>query len=233
MARTPHVSDFDLDMCFAPERRAISGHPNLEKWSEHVAVCTFWVRKLSGAVLYILHWNRASRHSGVQWITHRFREPFRPPPPDKYLENTCLSLHFACPYLLSSDSFSFSSTFFYILLFFAFHFSISSEVCLLNFFRWIANSMLHLLRLSSRPKTTKLQTNKATIRSITFAPCEPHSKILKRFGALKGFMFEHSDIANWLGFLFANVNQNFVIDHCNWWLVKALVSMLHVGVQNR
>ena len=32
---------FDLKMCFAPQRRALFQHPNLQKWREHVVFCTF------------------------------------------------------------------------------------------------------------------------------------------------------------------------------------------------
>ena len=32
---------FDLEMCFAPQRRALFQHPNLQKWRKHVVVCTF------------------------------------------------------------------------------------------------------------------------------------------------------------------------------------------------
>ena len=34
---------FDLEMCFAPRRRALFQHPNLQKWREHVVFCTFWL----------------------------------------------------------------------------------------------------------------------------------------------------------------------------------------------
>ena len=32
---------FDFEMCFAPQRRALFQHPNLQKWREHVVFCTF------------------------------------------------------------------------------------------------------------------------------------------------------------------------------------------------
>ena len=34
---------FDLQMCFAPQRRAIFGHRIFKKWSEHVVFCAFWL----------------------------------------------------------------------------------------------------------------------------------------------------------------------------------------------
>ena len=47
---------FDLEMCFAPQRRALFQHPNLQKWREHVVFCTFWT------------WKCASRHNGVHFF---------------------------------------------------------------------------------------------------------------------------------------------------------------------
>ena len=98
---------FDLEMCFAPQRRARFRHLNFQKWSEplnflhdwlgHVlcatTACTFSSSQLlkviqSWSVLYILTWTCASHHNGVQfcmshlttWLrTRRFSEPtFRP-----------------------------------------------------------------------------------------------------------------------------------------------------------
>ena len=34
---------FDLEMCFAPQRRALFRHLNFQKWSEHCVFCTFWL----------------------------------------------------------------------------------------------------------------------------------------------------------------------------------------------
>ena len=34
---------FDLEMCFAPQRRALFRHLNFQKWSDHVVFCTFWL----------------------------------------------------------------------------------------------------------------------------------------------------------------------------------------------
>ena len=44
---------FDLEMCFAPQRRALFRHLNCQKWSA------------PGVSLYILTWKCASRHNGV------------------------------------------------------------------------------------------------------------------------------------------------------------------------
>ena len=76
---------FDLEMCFAPQRRALFRHLKFQKWSEPL-------------VLYILTWKCASRHNGVQffiapvasWLrTRRFSEPtFRPSGATNHWKNT-------------------------------------------------------------------------------------------------------------------------------------------------
>ena len=35
------LNPFDLEMCFAPQRRALFWHLNCQKWSEHGVLCTF------------------------------------------------------------------------------------------------------------------------------------------------------------------------------------------------
>ena len=98
---------FDLEMCFAPQRRALFRHLNCQKWSAPLVFCTFWLGNVLRAttactfltsqlpkvvrhwcVLYMLTWKCASHHNGVQFfISHlaswlrarRFSEPtFRP-----------------------------------------------------------------------------------------------------------------------------------------------------------
>ena len=39
-------STFDLEMCSAPQRRALFRHVNFQKWSEHGVFCTFWLRNV-------------------------------------------------------------------------------------------------------------------------------------------------------------------------------------------
>ena len=48
---------FDLEMCFAPQRRALFRHRNFQKWSD-----TEW------CVVYILTWKCTSRHNGVHFF---------------------------------------------------------------------------------------------------------------------------------------------------------------------
>ena len=78
---------FDLEMCFAPQRRALFRHRSFQKWSDHVVFCTFWLGHVLRAttactfstsqlpkvvrhwcVLYILTWTCASRHNGVHFF---------------------------------------------------------------------------------------------------------------------------------------------------------------------
>ena len=108
---------FDLDMCFAPQRRALFRHLNCQKWSGPCVFCTFWLQNVLRATtactfstsqlpkvlrapgaLYILTWKCASRHNGVQffisplasWLrTRRFSEPtFRPSRATNHRKNT-------------------------------------------------------------------------------------------------------------------------------------------------
>ena len=37
---------FDLEMCFAPQRRALFRHLNCQKWSAPLVLCTFWLRNV-------------------------------------------------------------------------------------------------------------------------------------------------------------------------------------------
>ena len=108
---------FDLEMCFAPQRRALFRHRNFQKWSGAEVFSTFWLANVLRAttactfltsqlpkvvrhwcVLYILTWKSASRHNGVQffitylasWLrTRRFSEPtFRPSGATNHWKNT-------------------------------------------------------------------------------------------------------------------------------------------------
>ena len=77
-------------MCFAPQRRALFRHLNLQKWREHVVFCTFWLGNVLRAttactfstseppkvartcgVLHILTWKCASRHNCVHFFDIR------------------------------------------------------------------------------------------------------------------------------------------------------------------
>ena len=168
---------FHLEMCFAPQRRALFQHLNFQKWSEAGVFLTFWLRNVLRAttactfstsqlakvvrrwgVLYILTWKCASRHNGVQffishlasWLrTRRFSEPtFRPSGAPNHWKNTVFR-----------DFPTFSRICIFFLLIFslltlftsAFQLSILSEVSLLNFLRILTTNHFPVLL-----RTTKL-----------------------------------------------------------------------------
>ena len=152
---------FDLEMCFAPQRRALFRHRNFQKWSDHGVFCAFWLQNVlrattactfstsqlpkvvrSSSVLSILTWKCASRHNGVHFSmshlaswprTRRFSEPtFRPSGATNHWKNT-----------VNRDFPIFSRIYLFFLLILslltlltsAFQLSILSEVSLLNFLR--------------------------------------------------------------------------------------------------
>ena len=78
---------FDLEMCFAPQRRALFRHRNFQKSSDTEVFSTFSLRNVLRAttartfstsqlpkvvrtpgVFYILTWKCASRHNGVHFF---------------------------------------------------------------------------------------------------------------------------------------------------------------------
>ena len=108
---------FHLEMCFAPQRRALFRHRNFQKWSGAGVFCTFSLGSVlrattactfstsqlqkvvrSWCVLYIFTWKCASRHNGVHFFishlarclrTRRFSEPtFRPSGATNHWKNT-------------------------------------------------------------------------------------------------------------------------------------------------
>ena len=85
--RPPVFNTFDLEMCFAPQRRALFRHRNFQKWSGPGVLCTFSLGNVLRATtactfstsqlpkvvrrwgaLYILTWKCASRHNGVHFF---------------------------------------------------------------------------------------------------------------------------------------------------------------------
>ena len=78
---------FDLEMRFAPQRRALFRHLDVKKWSEHVVLLPLWLGNVLCAttasifttaelpkvvwawcILYILTWRCASHHNGVHFF---------------------------------------------------------------------------------------------------------------------------------------------------------------------
>ena len=134
---------FDLEMCFAPQQRALFRHLNFQKWSETVSFWHFWL----GNVL-----RASSRHNGVQffishlasWLrTRRFSEVIStvqsPKSLEKHSESRLSYVSRTCIFLLPTLSLLWSSHFLtsppWLFPPLLFHLSILSEVWLLNFLR--------------------------------------------------------------------------------------------------
>ena len=85
---TSKSTHFDLETCFAPQRRALFHHLNFQKCSENGVLCTFWLGNVlrttrvcnfsasqlpkvlrEWCALYILTWKCASRHKGVHFFS--------------------------------------------------------------------------------------------------------------------------------------------------------------------
>ena len=70
---------FDLEMCFAPQRRALFQHLNFQKWSEAGVFCTFWLgnvlRATTACTFSSLIWPDASAPAALASLL------FDPPEP--------------------------------------------------------------------------------------------------------------------------------------------------------
>ena len=70
---------FDLEMCFAPQRRALFRHLNFQKWSENGVFCTFWLgnvlRATTACTFSSLIWPDASAPAALASLL------FDPPEP--------------------------------------------------------------------------------------------------------------------------------------------------------
>ena len=129
---------FDLWVRLAPQRRAIYGHLNFKKWSEHAVFCPFWP-------IYTCAW----RHSSVRFLisalstwlrTRRFSKPtFQLSGTANHLKKHSAFGTFLTFRAIVSSFFwlSHNCNFFLLtlLLCSAFQLSILSEVSLLNFLR--------------------------------------------------------------------------------------------------
>ena len=97
---------FDLEMCFAPQRRALFRHLNFQKWSGAKVFCTFWLgnalRATTACNFSSLIWAAGSAPAALASLLFDPRS-------HKSLEKhsvSRLSYIFAHLHLLSSDSFS-------------------------------------------------------------------------------------------------------------------------------
>ena len=130
----PWVLDtFDLEMCFAPQRRALVRHLNFQKWSETVGFWDFWLgnvlRATTACTFSSLLWPAGSAPAALA----RFRSFF-------FHSESRLSYLFAHLHIFSSDflhllSFHFLTSPPWLFPPLLFHLCILSEVWLLNFLR--------------------------------------------------------------------------------------------------
>ena len=132
---------FDLEMCFAPQRRALFWHLNFQQWSENGVFCTFSLGNLLRATTACnfssLLWPAGSAPAALASLL------FDPPEPQIIGKNTVFrdfpTFSRICIFCLLT----LSLLIFFLLIFLfsmplpcsAFHLSILSEVWLLNFLR--------------------------------------------------------------------------------------------------
>ena len=142
---------FDLEMCFAPRRRALFRHRNFQKWSDVGVFCTFWLgnvlRATTACNFSSLIWPHGSAPAALASLL------FEPPDPQIIGKTPCFAtfLPFRAPGssffwdfyffdLLSSFLFPLSSFFFLLSSFF--FFLLSSFVFLLSSFFFLLSSFL-------------------------------------------------------------------------------------------
>ena len=132
---------FDLEMCFAPQRRALFRHLNFQKWSGPGVFCTFWLgnvlRATTACNFSSLIWPAGSAPAALASLL------FDSPEPQIIGKTQCFATFL--PFRASASSFFWLFLFysFSLLIFLfslplpcsAFHLSILSEVWLLNFLR--------------------------------------------------------------------------------------------------
>ena len=132
---------FELEMCFAPQPRAIFRHLNFKKCSENAVFCTFNL-----GVFFAPQRRTIFISALTTWLrTRRFSEPtFRPSEPTNHGENTVIrdfpGISHHCIFFLLT-----------LLLCSAFQLSILSEVGLLNFLRLRYNIQIICSIISADP----------------------------------------------------------------------------------
>ena len=137
---------FDLEMCFAPQRRALFQHRNFQKWSDTGVFCTFWLgnvlRAKTACNFSSLIWPAGSAPAALASLL------FDPPEPQIIGKTQWIATFL--PFRASVSSFFWLFLFSLHLPCSAFHLSILSEVWLLNFLR--SNLILN----SGNPKISEI-----------------------------------------------------------------------------
>ena len=115
---------FHLQMCFAPQRRALFRHSNFLKWSEHVVFCTFWLgnvlRATTACNFSSLIWPDGSAPAALASLL------FDPPEPQIIGKSQCFATFL--PFRAPASSF-FWLFLFWSSLFFSSVLSDSSHLC--------------------------------------------------------------------------------------------------------
>ena len=92
---------FDLQMCFAPQRRALFRHLNFQKWSDHVVFCTFSLgnvlRATTACTFSSLIWPAGSAPAALASLL------FDPPEPQIIGKTQCFATFL--PFRASASSF--------------------------------------------------------------------------------------------------------------------------------
>ena len=92
---------FDLEMCFAPQRRALFRHLNFQKWSEPLVFCAFWLgnvlRATTACTFSSLIWPAGSAPAALASLL------FDPPEPQIIGKTQCFATFL--PFRASASSF--------------------------------------------------------------------------------------------------------------------------------
>ena len=152
----------DFEMCFAPQRRALFRHLNLQKWSEAGVFCTFSLgnvlRATTACNCSSLIWPAGSAPAALASLL------FDPPEPQIIEKHSVsrLSYLFAHLHLLSSDSFSSAL--------------LSSNLSLLSASALLCFSSVHTVgSLTSKPPSTN-QHGQYFFRKPILVPLQVHPK---------------------------------------------------------
>ena len=141
------LAHFDLQMCFAPQRRGIFEHQNVQNWSEKEVFCAFWLenmlRTTAACHFSSVCWTATSAPAALARLLFEHQEPRIIEKTQRFATSLTFGARVASFYWLYSrvDLLSSDSTRVLIfrvlpwLLYSAFQLSILSEVRLVNFLR--------------------------------------------------------------------------------------------------
>ena len=122
---------FDLEMCFAPQRRALFRHLNFQKWSDYGVLSTFWLgnvlRATTARNCSSLIWPAGSAPAALASLL------FDPPEPQIIGKTQCFATFLLFAHLHLLSSYSFSSTL------------LSSNLSLLSASSLLCFSSLHIV----------------------------------------------------------------------------------------